>query len=648
MANTGVKGKVADEHGASLNNLRVVAYDVGVIADDSLGRTDTDVDGMFTVWYSSRIRPDLKIRVFDPVGRLLFESDEYSNFSEPVLQVGEIVVPSDVLRGWRVTLRLGYLKDDGPAAPANPFPGLSEGNVVTPLVDNEAAWSALTKHAAISEDFFHLTQLWFNVDQLITLFDPPLLLVGTPAKGDSLQNVLIERNRDHDVTVRLLLNDVIAVPVLFDSIADVKRFLAQSTPNHIEMRGLPRPYNTPLHAKMAVIDGKLAYVLGSPFIQGYFDGQKHLVDEPRRGIASFANHTDNTPLHDVSVSLAGPAAATVNDTFVQLWGSAGAGISKSNPEPSDGQTAVQIVRTIPADLITDVPDGETGVLEAYLRAIGEAKEFIFLDNQYVTEDLIADALVCALKSVKTLEVIMIVNGRVDLPRYNALQPNLLTRMHAALNDEDRSRLGMFTLWSHFSISIPQLIIRAYTHAKVAIVDDKWSTIGTANLDGVSMQLSQHLVPFLPITRSDRRNEREIDINAVIFNGVDELPASTVPADFRRMLWGEHLGLQPEDPLLAERPDDGWLPLWRSRAEMKRKGLIEVPPVGEEPRVLEWRPKRRPTKPGVPATGPGSFMQPRMDPREFLIDQGVTEEGLRHLEIQTGGRSFDFESGKWVN
>ena len=646
MANTSVKGSVTDEDGTGLEGLVVAAYDVDLIGEDRLGYAKTRADGDFTLTYAPQSIPDLKVRVFDPVGRLLFESEEHSNFSEPVFDIGRIVVPKDVARGWRVTLRIGYLHDAPPPAPADPYPQLSRGNLVTPMIDNELAWSELTKDAQAARDFFHLTQLWFDVGHLVTLFDSPLLLVGTPAKGVSLEDVLVHKNRDDGVTVRLLLNDFIGDPGILDSVADVRRFLDRWAPNHVELRGLASPYNIPMHAKIVVIDGRIAYLFGSPFIQGYFDGNTHLVDEPRRGIASASRHTDNTPLHDVSVAMRGPVTAAVNDTFVELWGHAGAGINNSGPVPSDGQTAVQIVRTLPTNLVPTAPDGETGILEAYLRAIREAEEFIFLDNQYVTEVLIAEALVSALKRVKNLQVIMVVNGRVDLPRYNSLQPNLLTRMHAALDDGERARLGIFTLWSHYAIASPQLILRIYTHAKAAVVDDKWATIGSANLDGVSLHLSQHVLP--PITRRDRREEREVDVNAIIFNGVDGLPPSTVPAEFRRALWAEHLGLEPGDAVLGSRPTDGWLPLWRRCAEAKRKSLTEVPPIGDAARVLEWRPTTRPVKASAPKNGPGRLTAPPIDPRQYLLDLGVTEEGLRHLVIQTGGRSFDFESGQWVN
>lgn len=133
MPNVGVTGSVTDGDDNGLDGLIVAAYDVGLIADDRLGYTK--------VSYVPQSRPDLKLRVFNHVGRLLFESEEHSSFSEPELNIGRIVVPKDVARGWRVTLRTGYLNNSPPPPPADPYPRLSGDNLVKVMVDNELAWS---------------------------------------------------------------------------------------------------------------------------------------------------------------------------------------------------------------------------------------------------------------------------------------------------------------------------------------------------------------------------------------------------------------------------------------------------------------------------------------------------------------------------
>jgi phosphatidylserine/phosphatidylglycerophosphate/cardiolipin synthase-like enzyme len=186
-------------------------------------------------------------------------------------------------------------------------------------------------------------------------------------------------------------------------------------------------------------------------------------------------------------------------------------------------------------------------------------------------------------------------------------------------------VGLFTLWSHDTVSDPQRIIRIYTHAKVGAVDDRWATIGSANLDGVSLSMSQHAIP--PITDLDRLERRAIELNALFFDEVDGLPASTVPTDLRRALWAEHLGYNdPNHGDLKAPPAGGWLDLWKNRAQAKLDGLLAAPPEGHPARVLEWRSEE--------------------DPTQHLIALGLTDANLNNLKVETTGRSYDFDTGRW--
>lgn len=381
-----------------------------------------------------------------------------------------------------------------------------------------------------------------------------------------------------------------------------------------------------MHAKVAIIDGREAFVLGSPFIQGYFDGPSHTVNDARRGKKSFFEHTDASPLHDVSAHVQGPAVSALNDSFRILWNHVAVSAPPVVPAPPPSSNAtVQIVRTLPGHLIPAIADGETGILEAYLRAIREAEDFIFLDNQYFTEPMIADALCLKLNSHPTLQIIMVLNGRVDIPFYNSWQPNLINGMLDRLTQSARNRIGLFTLWSHDAATSPQEMIRIYTHAKVGAVDDHWATIGSANLDGVSLRLSQHVLP--PVSDRDRIEARAIEVNALFFSDVDGLPPSPIPAEIRRREWAEHLGFAaPDDPELITRPPGGWLALWNDRAAGKLAGLLKTPPQSHPARILEWRPES--------------------DPARHLRALGLSKAQVSQLGVKTSGRSFDFETGTW--
>ena len=59
---------------------------------------------------------------------------------------------------------------------------------------------------------------------------------------------------------------------------------------------------------------------------------------------------------------------------------------------------------------------------------------------------------------------------------------------------------------------------------MGIVDNKWATVGSANLDGFSLSSS----PYIPLLVAGREQMRAIEANAVFFNGVADQPASDLP------------------------------------------------------------------------------------------------------------------------
>ncbi len=250
----------------------------------------------------------------------------------------------------------------------------------------------------------------------------------------------------------------------------------------------PAPDNGVLHTKMVIADGQRATVLGSPYSQRYFDDQRHQIDNPERG------DTTSDIVHDVSIGLVGPVVGDLHETFRAYWNedqTPGDQIPRSSPSRSprpqtsgtDGVVKVQVVRTLSAGRFSFL-DGtsEKGILESYLRAIGPATRFIYLENQYFTDAIIADALARALKDKPRLELIFLLNIKPDVMLYPGRQARLVKRIRDAAPD----RVGIFTRWSYDHAHPRPWVAPIYLHAKTAVVDDTWATIGSANLDGLSL------------------------------------------------------------------------------------------------------------------------------------------------------------------
>jgi hypothetical protein len=157
------------------------------------------------------------------------------------------------------------------------------------------------------------------------------------------------------------------------------------------------------------------------------------------------------------------------------------------------------------------------------------------------------------------------------------------------------------------------------HSKVGVADDNWATIGSANLDGVSMNTSDFNLPFLAFADE---HKRATEVNAVFFDGVAGQPSSTVPRDLRLQLWAEHLGLSATGPQLATRPGGGWRSLWNSVADANLAALNATPPALMPGRILRFR------------------AEP--DPNAFLTASGVDP---RRFDVLTEVPSFDFNTGR---
>ena len=94
-------------------------------------------------------------------------------------------------------------------------------------------------------------------------------------------------------------------------------------------------------------------------------------------------------------------------------------LSEFNPLLRVENESLQIVRSITPQTLSK--KGETGVLEAYRKAITNAQDFIYLENQYFTNKYIIGALKKAIELNPDLQIIMLINEVPDVPTYRSWQ-----------------------------------------------------------------------------------------------------------------------------------------------------------------------------------------------------------------------------------
>ncbi len=474
-----------------------------------------------------------------------------------------IVVPG----GWRAESPLppdsGWLVTLGGAGSAR----LSRGNTVRLLPDGEPACLAMLADVALARQTIHVLQLDFERDFIVRFVDADATSPPHPTEGAQgpvlLRHALLDAAK-RGVRIRILLND----NAFEDSLPKLRAMFAGV--QNVELAGLlisPHRRLGMMHAKALIVDGATAFVVGLPFAQGYLDTQQHWVIDQRRGsgagghfppLGDVGNGVGKKPAHTVSLRLGGPAASSVDGVFSSLWNSVSSEAIASPPAvPGTGTQSIQVVLSAPPLSAAGLAGGEKGILEAYLRAIQNAQHFIYLETQYLTSPAIAAALSRALTANPSLELIVLLNENPDMPTYKFWQNDLISRLGAF-----PGQVGVFTLWRtqppDQGQPLPR-IMQCYVEAKVAVVDDVWATVGSGNLDGPSLG---HLFEFLPpplLHMSSSRSWRNVECNAILYDGIADQPATGEVAALRTMLWREHLGAEAAS---AGRPEGGWLELWK--------------------------------------------------------------------------------------
>lgn len=204
------------------------------------------------------------------------------------------------------------------------------------------------------------------------------------------------------------------------------------------LRGFPVRAPGLNHRKVLVVDGEVG------FLGGYNIGSEYA-----------------TRWRDTHMRLAGPAVADLENAFVDYWNQTRSKKHDTLPQPEERQweSPITLARNVPSL-------GVYPIRYMYLEAIDRARERIWLTHAYLIPD---DDLIFAL--VEAVE--RGVDVRIIVPaESNHVVADWLSRVsyHALLSRGVRVFLYQ----------------NAMVHAKTATIDSVWSTIGTANIDRLSL------------------------------------------------------------------------------------------------------------------------------------------------------------------
>ena len=247
------------------------------------------------------------------------------------------------------------------------------------------------------------------------------------------------------------------------------------------------PVGASHHQKIVVVDDQLAFCGGIDLTGHRWDTSAHRPEEPARKTPT---GTAYGPYHEVQAMVTGPVAAALGVLARDRWRALGqermpsADTSIEDLWPSDitpdlTDVDVAIARTMPAS------ESRPAIRECealFLDSIAQAKQTIYIESQYFTNDKLAGALAARLREPDGPEIIVIspkeCHGWLEKTTMGAFRDGAFRQLIAA---DEHKRLRLVYPAASRSRDVP-----TFVHSKVMIVDDVLARIGSANFSHRSM------------------------------------------------------------------------------------------------------------------------------------------------------------------
>jgi cardiolipin synthase len=306
------------------------------------------------------------------------------------------------------------------------------GNHVQLLEDANQTYQALEQDIESARDHVHLLYYIFQQDET----------------GARFRDLLTRKARE-GVTVRVLTDGVgsFGLDLFMIPFTQAGGLHAEFLP----VGALSRHWHPNLrnHRKVAVIDGKTGFT-GGVNIGDEYTGRKRRVGRWR----------------DTHLRLLGPAVQNLQEVFAEDWFFAtGEDLIDERWYPEQQATGDVMVQ-----IIASGPDTDTQPLQRiFFTAITSAKHRVFLTTPYFVPD---QAMLVALETAALRGV----DVRLLLPR----RSDMRLVLHAGRSYYDELLRSGVKIYEYSS---------GILHAKSLLVDDRWATVGSANMDIRSFQLN---------------------------------------------------------------------------------------------------------------------------------------------------------------
>lgn len=284
------------------------------------------------------------------------------------------------------------------------------------------------------------------------------------------------------------------------------------------------------HQKLVVIDGWWAFVGGMDICNTRWDDRSHFSANPHR---IDPNGSAYAPNHDVQAFVEGPAAMELARWFERQWRLSGAEPIESRSASSHATrpftptmplatTRVALCETRGIVLASDQQPVQQ-IESVLVAAIHSAERLIYIEAQYLTSKAVFLALANRLekKSALPLDIVIILSHQRK-PIENLTLVPTEARMIEYLRLSSQVAGHSFHCYQVEAIEPAGSRDFVKIHSKLLIVDDRFLTLGSANLTNRSMAV-------------------DTEINLAWDAAMEEDADSTIKSikGLRMNLWNEH-------------------------------------------------------------------------------------------------------------
>lgn len=312
---------------------------------------------------------------------------------------------------------------------------LIAGNQVSLLFDGPQTMAAMMAAIRQAKDHINLETYIFDQDEL----------------GLEFAKLLIEKQQA-GVAVNIIYDSVgtIGTPQsFFDNMkAAGIQLLAFNPVNPARLQG-PWSPNRRDHRKILIVDGEIAFTGGVNISASYANSSLFRSKSKKQGKVGW---------RDTHIQITGPAVAALQGVFLDTWLNAG-------EQPPAGTVYFPVLKDQGNKMVrvlASEPEGNPAIYKAYLLAIQEARDSIHITSAYFVPDAqILKALIAAAQ--RGVDVKIIMPGVTDSGLVFHAGQSFYTEMLAG------------------GIKVYELNI-AVLHAKTAVIDQVWSTVGSTNID----------------------------------------------------------------------------------------------------------------------------------------------------------------------